>query len=252
MFLDSIKIFIKRIAYHLYIKSEKFFRGPFDKYDFQTIRLLRTCLPKNSNCIDIGANAGHILREIIKATPNGQHIAVEPLPDMFSILKKKYSKKATLYNYALSDKEETAEFYYYKDRPAVSGFKELSKLDKQDVTKIEVKTKRLDDIVLDKIPIDLIKIDVEGAELMVLRGAINTLQKNRPMVLFECGLGGSDEYNTTPEQVYDLLSTCGLSVSLLEYFLDKKQPLTRDEFCGQFYKRYNYFFIAYDPSKTLS
>jgi|SRR4030095_8284544 len=246
---DFVKIFLKQTAYRLYKISSKFFTGPFDKYDFQTIQIIRTYLHKNSNCIDIGANAGHILREIIKAAPDGHHLAFEPLPDLFSLLKKKYGFKATLYSYALSDKEETVEFSYYKNRPAVSGFKERAFLGKQEVIKIEVKTKRLDELLPDNIPIDLIKIDVEGAEHLVLKGAISTLRKYKPVVLFECGLGGADEYNTTPEQLYDLFDSCGLSISLMEYFLNKKQPFTQDEFCGQFYKGYNYFFIAYDKSK---
>lgn len=57
------------------------------------------------------------------------------------------------------------------------------------------------------------------------------------------------EYDATPVQFFDLLSGCGLSLSLMEYFLQGKKPFSKEEFCGQFYKDYNYFYIAYDSKK---
>jgi len=79
----------------------------------------------------------------------------------------------------------------------------------------------------------------------VLKGAIETIKRNKPVILFECGLGAADYYNVKPEQIFDLLSDCGLRVSLLEFYLNKMAPLDRHEFMGQFNKGYNYEFIAY-------
>lgn len=249
---DFIKLFFKQSAYRLYTVSEKFFNGPFDKYDFQTVQVLRTCLARNSNCIDVGAHNGHILREIIKAAPEGQHLAFEPIPRLFQMIKKKYGRRAQLYNYALSDAPGTAEFTYYTRRPAVSGFKERHHLGETQSEQIKVETRRLDDVVPANLPIDLVKIDVEGAELLVLRGAMETLRKHQPIVLFETGIGGADQYGTTPQEIFDLLDGCGLSLTLMEYFLKGSEPFDKTEFCGQFNKGYNYFFMAYNPAKTAS
>jgi hypothetical protein len=57
----------------------------------------------------------------------------------------------------------------------------------------------------------MIKIDVEGAELLLIRGARETIAKNKPVIVFEHGLGGADSYGHTPEQVFDLLIDCGLN-----------------------------------------
>ncbi|MCI0559212.1 MAG: FkbM family methyltransferase [Nitrososphaera sp.] len=247
---DRVKVLLKQIAYGLYRLSEHFFRGPFNKYDFQAITVFRKYLKRDSNCIDIGANVGHILREIIKAAPDGQHIAFEPLPALFNHLQKKYGNEVRLFNCALANREGQAEFYYYKDSPALSGLKERKNLGEHRIVKLKVETRTLDDVISSNRPVDLIKIDVEGAELSVLQGAIETLKRNRPMVLFEAGLGGADEYDATPEQFFDLFSGCSLSLSLMEYFLQGKKPLSKDEFCGHFYKHYNYFYIAYDVTKV--
>ena len=111
-----------------------------------------------------------------------------------------------------------------------------------------MQVERLDDLIPPNLKIDLVKIDVEGAEYEVLQGAKRFLQKNKPLVLFEFGLGAADIYGTTPDNMFDLLTSCGLGISTIEYFNAGKQPFSKEEFNGQFYKNYNVFFIAYDPS----
>ena len=232
----------------MYKLTEAFYRLPVDKYDFQTTELIRKHMKKDSNCIDIGANQGHILMEIVAAAPAGKHYAFEPIPDLYTLLTKRFSKNTTVYNYALSSKKGSTTFNYYPGRPAVSGFRQRNKQIGQEPTLLSVQMEKLDDLIPDNLKIDLIKIDVEGAEYEVLLGAMKVLQKNKPLVLFECGLGGADVYGTTPDQLYDLFAECGLGISTIEYFNARKQPFSKEEFNGQFYKNYNFFFIAYNPN----
>lgn len=245
---DWVKVILKKVLYRVYLLIEAFYRLPVDKYDFQTTELIRRHLKPNSNCIDIGANLGHILMEIVAAAPKGKHFAFEPIPDLYKSLKKKFSKNTTVYNFALSSKRGSTTFNYYPGRPAVSGFLERNKLIGQEPTLLSVQMEVLDEIIPPNIKIDLVKIDVEGAEYQVLLGAKNLLQKNKPLVLFECGLGGADIYGTKPEELYTLFAECGLCISTIEYFNAGKQPFSKEEFSGQFYKNYNIFFIAYDPT----
>lgn len=60
------------------------------------------------------------------------------------------------------------------------------------IEKIDVKTDRMDNVIPITLPISLIKIDVEGAEYQVLKGATGILEKQRPVIIFEHGLGASD------------------------------------------------------------
>ncbi len=244
-----VKVISKKALYQVYRLIEAFYRLPVDKYDFQTTELIRKHLKKDSNCIDIGANMGHILMEIVAAAPKGKHYAFEPIPDLYNSLKKKFSKNTTVYNVALSSKKGSTTFNYYPGRPAVSGFLERNSQIGQEPTLLSVQMEMLDDLVPENLPIDLVKMDVEGAEYQVLLGAKNLLQKNKPLVLFECGLGGADIYGTTPEQIFDLFVACGMGISTIEYFNAHKKPFSKEEFSGQFYKNYNFFFIAYNPDK---
>ncbi len=49
------------------------------------------------------------------------------------------------------------------------------------------------------------KVDVEGAEQQVFQGALETLKRTRPLIVFEHTLAGSSAYDTGPRDLYALL-----------------------------------------------
>ena len=248
---DFLTTLAKKAVYALYQGSEKLFVGAFDKYDFQTFEVLKKVLQPTSNCIDVGAHKGFILDNILKHATQGKVYAFEPIPALYNKLKSNYGNKAEVLNIALADKIGVAEFAYYVDRPAISGFKQRDGHNQDGVVEhLKVPLNTIDNLIPEYMKIDLIKIDVEGAELSVLKGAERTLKNSKPFVLFEFGLGGADYYETTPQQIFDYLTSCGLVLSTLDFFLKNKQPFSREEFVGQYAKSYNYFFMAYDLSRA--
>lgn len=62
------------------------------------------------------------------------------------------------------------------------------------------------------VPIDLIKIDVEGAELSVLQGAVDLINRDHPALLVEISEPNMEAFGTTPQAVRDLLSNWGYIV----------------------------------------
>lgn len=241
----------KKMAYRFYHFSNKVLQPPFDKYDFETIDIIKRVLTPTSNCIDIGAHKGEILKEMLQQAPKGKHLAFEPIPYLFKKLQSKYGHRATLYNLALANEAGVAEFTVFKDRPAVSGLKarEFEYANYQQ-EKIKVKIERLDDLVPAELPVHFIKIDVEGAELEVLKGARRILEQYQPVVLFEFGKGGSELYGATPALMFDFFNELGYTLTLQQYFLNHQPGFNRAEFIGQFEKGYNYFFMAHVLDKS--
>lgn len=133
------------------------------------------------------------------------------------------------------------------DRPAYSGLKERQyPRDDLNIEIIQVKTEPLDDLLPPDLKIDLIKVDVEGGELAVFRGALRTIRDWKPFIVFEHGLGAAEYYGTGPEMIYDLLADDGgLHISLLHDWLKGRPPLTRDRFVGQFHARTHFYFLAH-------
>jgi len=183
---------------------------------------------------------------MLRFAPNGTHFAFEPRIQAYQELVGSFPT-VNLYNLALSDTKGEASFHHVISSPDYSGFRRREYARRHETIEVvKVKTNLLDNIIPENLPVHFIKIDVEGAELQVLRGAVNTIRVNRPMIVFEYGLGASDYYCTTPEEVYDLLAAqCNLRISLMESWLKGGNPLSQKEFANQYYRRTNYMFVAH-------
>lgn len=218
------------------------------EYDSQTKRVIAEVCGRDSCCIDIGAHKGEVLDIILKQASDGLHFAFEPIPDMYETLLKKYAGNphCSIHSYALSDVKGTTTFNYVISNPSYSGLikRKYDRPNEQDTT-IEVQTELLDNILPADYQPDLINIDVEGGELLVLEGAINTLKTHKPVVIFEHGLGASDLYGATPEKVYELFASCTMRVSTMQRWLNNRPSLRKEEFAQHYYQKKDYYFIAY-------
>lgn len=218
------------------------------RYDAMTIEILRRVLSGGGVGLDIGANLGAITAEIVAAAPDRRHHAFEPIPALAEDLRIRFPTVA-VHAVALAAAPTVSEFHHVVTNPGYSGLVRR-RFDRphEDVEIIQVPVGRLDDIVGRDESVSFVKIDVEGGELGVLQGGIETLARNRPVVVFEHGLGGSDFYGTRPEAVYDLLADLGLRVGLLDVYLAGGPPLSRDDFVHQFDTNENYYFVAWPLS----
>jgi FkbM family methyltransferase len=219
-------------------------------YDIQTLEIMKRVLQEDSNCVDVGCHQGSILREMLRFAPKGTHFAFEPIPSMYQGLRKAFGSRANLhlYDYALSDTAGTTSFQHVVSNPGYSGLRQR-RYDRphEQVQEIVVKTNLLDSIVPAHIPIRFIKVDVEGAELHVFKGAVETIKNSRPIIVFEHGLGAADYFGTHPGDIHDLLTgRCGLRLFLMAEWLESngEASLSREAFCEQFSSGDNYYFMA--------
>lgn len=214
-------------------------------YDQQTAEIMRRTLAADSSCVDVGCHTGSILREMLHYAPHGTHCAFEPIPALYQYLVSTFPA-VKLYNLALSNVAGETTFQHVTSNPGYSGLKQR-RYDRPNETieQIQVRTELLDHIVPVDVTIKLMKIDVEGAELQVLEGAGETVRRCRPIVIFEHGLGATDHYGTTPEQVFAFFEARRMSVSSMGRYLEGAPALTVGEFSRQFHAGENFYFMAY-------
>jgi FkbM family methyltransferase len=169
------------------------------------VALLAELLEPGSDCLDVGAHEGLVLREIVRLAPSGRHIAWEPLPAFANRLRSEFPS-VEVREAALSDRAGERDFAHLVGAPGWSGFVARPVPGGGPVETIRVRCERLDDAVPDGVAPAFVKIDVEGAEEEVLLGAVETLRRHRPVVAFEHGLGSADHYGTTPARIHALLA----------------------------------------------
>lgn len=221
------------------------------KYDRLTAEIMRKVIDKHSNCIDIGAHKGEILEEILKLAPQGHHFAFEPIPHLVNKLKQKFSTQVEIFNCALANYEGVTTFNFVKNAPAYSGLRERKyDIKNPDIEKLSVKVNTLDTIISSKTPIDFIKIDVEGGEFDVLKGAKELLKRNKPIVIFECGLGASDFYETKPEELFNFIKDIDLQLNTLDNFLQNRDALDLKTFENLYQNNQEYYFILHPKEKN--
>lgn len=154
--------------------------------------------------------------------------------------------KAEIFPCALSDSSGETTFQFVKNAPAYSGIKRRHyDITNPKIEEIKVDLKTLDEIIPINEKINFIKIDVEGGEFGVLKGAKKMLKMNKPIVIFECGKGASDYYGTSPLDLYSFISNeIGLKIYTLQSFIKNKRPINEVEFERYFNTNEEYYFIA--------
>lgn len=138
--------------------------------------------------VDVGANIGDFSR--VASLVFRQVIAFEPIPDLALKLRSELPRNVTVHALALSEAPGTATLYIpVQQGHTVSGLASLDRSANQlpdraaEMAEIPVEIRTLDEFGLSDV--DVIKIDVEGLEEFVLKGARETLQANRPALIVE-------------------------------------------------------------------
>jgi FkbM family methyltransferase len=199
--------------------------------DRQLRFLIRATLTPAANCIDVGAADGDILREIVRMAPQGKHVAFEPIPAAVEALKLEFPD-VEIHGIALSDQAGDAEYHIADDAP-LSGLQQRDWLGAHYKT-ITVRVARLDELVPAGKRIDLIKIDVEGAQVRVLQGATRVLADYHPLLWIEHGDKSAGVHGTTRRDLWDLLSANDYRL----FTADGDGPLTWAEFDSTKVKRF--------------
>jgi FkbM family methyltransferase len=134
-----------------------------------------------STCIDVGANTGVYAYALSRVAAKVE--AFEPLPECERIIRAFASPKIDVHRTALSDAAGQATLYI----PLIGGTVDEGRASfvqpNRPFRSVVVPVRTLDEFRFTNV--SLIKIDVEGHELRVLRGARETLSRERPAVLVE-------------------------------------------------------------------
>jgi FkbM family methyltransferase len=178
-------------------------------WDDHVLHICLDALQPGGVLYDIGANAGYISLAAAQARRSAKVIAFEPLPalaeDVALAAQLGGFDHLSVYNVALSAENGEAELFLPTQSVHASFVSR-----EEGATRVKVPTVRLDDAVAAGIlpPPTVIKLDVEGAEMLVLDGAAETLRTHRPLICFECDLN-AERFGHTPGSFMGRLRALG-------------------------------------------
>lgn len=214
-------------------------------YDRPNFNALISLVKEGDICFDIGANIGIYSSVLSRAVGSAGHVhSFEPVRHirrkLYANLAMNGAKNVTVNHFALGAEAGELPMFQVKEgefRGGTSTFvrnNNVEKMGEQAFEKEIVKIAALDSYVeemgIDRV--DFMKIDVEGFELNVLKGAVKTLGKFRPPILFEHNQGRLGGLEIKEEDFALLFSELGYScfetgtlderLSLVPFGFDRK------------------------------
>jgi FkbM family methyltransferase len=164
--------------------------------------------------LDVGANIGWYTINVLLKCKGASVYSFEPIKSSFNCLKQNLALNnlpaKNAYNFGLSDENKSVKFFFDVKFAMASSMANLRE-DSDTVTE-ECEVKRLDDFVsstpsLKKV--DFIKCDVEGAELFVFKGAMETIKRDTPIIFTEMLRKWAGKFNYHPNEIIGLLKDWG-------------------------------------------
>lgn len=197
-------------------------------YDPLTVELVNNEIKNGDIVLDIGANIGYYTLIFAKLTGQGGKVfAFEPEPTNFSLLKKNVEingyKNVEFIQKAVSDKIGNAKLYLCEYNKGCHTI-----YDPNDGRKsIEIETISLDEYFKNYTgKIDFIKIDIEGAEWLALKGMLNLLENYDLKIVTEFAPILIKKFGIEPKEYLNLILQLGFKIHIIDEFDKRIKPVS--------------------------
>lgn len=221
----------------------------FGSYEKREWEMLLRMMGKRFIVWDIGANVGWYSLNLAKLFPEAQFFAFEPIPSTFRQLERNVQINGLgnihAFNFGFSDSNGHIKFYLQLQNSANASSANLS--EEESVLQVICRVMTMDDFVKDDgLNMDLVKCDVEGAELLVLKGGARSIEKYKPVIFMEMLRKWSIKFNYHPNQIIDLLGKMGYRC-----FIVKDQKLAEFYYMDETTSDTNFFFLHAEGHSSL-
>ena len=216
----------------------------YGDYEGYMREVLLSYTKPGSTVIDIGANIGLHTVPLSKGVGDGgKVIAFEPDPDNYAILQSNLkinnANNVTTHNAGLSSESGTALLYQSDiNRGGLSLCKDNVESDGDSIQPVSIDLLVGDDVLQDySANISLIKIDVEGAEPLVIKGMKNVLASNPSLtIVFEFSPIYIENFGQDPKVFLSSLEESGFNLSIVDEQNQTTKPSSSDQGCNSLWK----------------
>lgn len=212
-------------------------------------RLIAQICPPGGTFLDVGAQYGSVFAAARRHDPTLKVIAFEAEPQKAAQLMRAFPN-CQVFDVAVGEKKGTATFFR---NLKASGYDSLLPSNEGEMRQIEVPVAALDDL-LPETTVDVIKIDIEGAELGALRGGAKLIENSKPVVMFECVLRGTNALGYSPSLIWHWFNDRGFEIFTPDRLAHTAPGLVHDAFLdAQEYpfRSHNYFAVHKDRVEKI-
>lgn len=207
-------------------------------------RLVTRICRAGESFVDVGAHIGSIIVRVHKHDPSVRILAVEAEPAKAKNLRTVYPY-AEVFDVAVGESAGEVELSIDTAR---SGYNSIvAGKGKADRT-VRVRLAPLDSLIPDR-QVDVLKVDVEGAELGVFIGGAGVIDRSRPTIMFESVGEATNALGYSPRKIWEWMQAHGYQVFTPDRVAHNARPMGLDTFldCHQYpFRTHNYFAIHQD------
>jgi len=191
-----------------------------DDYEPDVCEILYRVLRRGMTFVDCGANIGYfsILANDLVG-PKGSVVSIEANPVTYELLQRNLKRNGhgQAVHLALTSKSGEVELFMPREGDVYSSLRTGGLVSSEGMLVFRIPGRKLDDVFSDfGICADVVKIDIEGGELDVLRSSKGILEDQRPTIIMEYGINTWPVFGATASDLLKLLSCYGYTVRLMD------------------------------------
>jgi len=208
-------------------------------------RLIARLCPGGGVFVDVGAHVGSVFSTVHHHDKSIRILAVEADPDKVVSLRQRFSY-CELHECAVGESPGETTFYM---NPAKTGYNSLAVSDATGLVERQVQVRRLDDL-FDGVRVDVMKMDIEGAELGALRGAAALIARAAPVIMFESAGLAVNSLGYSAAALWEWLAGAGYQICTPDRLAHDAPPLSQDAFLdAHHYPMRTHNFFAVPPEQ---
>jgi FkbM family methyltransferase len=243
------RICFKGVEFLIYFESKGIIEELILKegsYEGDLITFADHFIEENTIIIDVGANIGFESLYFARKYPNNLVYGYEPTAIPYECLRKSKAinnlENLNIFKLGVGEKNDQVEIHAATKGTYNKGLASIdSNFDLDDTFEKEtIDIITLDDHVKENLRVSLIKIDVQGYEIKVLEGAVNLIEKDKPVIIYEHFEGYYSDPLELRNKIENLFSSLGYELYLIRSkggfrphrFLEKINFKSRKEING--------------------
>lgn len=187
-------------------------------YEADIVSLLQKLARPGTHVFDVGANIGLMALPVLQNCRDCSVVSFEPSPSSLPYLRRTvsgsgYADRWRLVEKALSDREGELDFAVGRPQDSLyEGFRSSGRLTRAQMVRVPVSTLDEEWKRLGRPEVSVIKMDVEGAEGLVLDGSLELIDTCRPHVVLEWHADYLKAFGREPEDLFRITESCGYGI----------------------------------------